>query len=666
MSRIESSVVESGAHWPLALQAARIVAWEWDPARDVVVATENLGQMYGLASLTSSQQGFAVIHPQDLPGHRAAIDRALAGEDRYRSEFRIIRPDSGSTVWLEERAQVERDDDGEVARVIGIVMDITERKRAEQSMRFLGAASEVLASSLDYEVTLRNVARLAVPEIADWCAVHIVLEDGTVRQLVAEHVDPAKVALVEDLARTYPYDHEAVSGVPQVLRTGVSEFVPHLTEDSLRSMTDDQHLLAIIRDLQLRSSMVVPLTARGRTLGAITLVAAESGRYFDQGDLALAEELGIHAALAIDNARLYRETRRIEAERSAMLEQMADGVMLCDARGTITFMNPAAQRLYGSDFTGRSLASYPGEIALFNARGEPYDVASLPIRRALEEGQATMGEEAVIRRADGTEIIAQRSVTPITAADGTRLGAILTVRDVTLQRNIDRQQDEFLSSVAHDLKSPLSTARSQAQFLQRRLQRGSVDETAVLNGLERIIRTTGHMATLIDQVLDADRLRTGHGLDLNLVEGELESLLREVIDDMVAETRDHAIRLLAPEHPIRGRWDVERLRRVFTNLLANAVKYSPAETEIVVRAAQEGDVAVVDITDRGVGILPEDLGRIFQRFQRGQNVRQTTRGTGIGLSGAQQIVQHHGGTIEVVSQVNEGSTFIVRLPLIPG
>jgi PAS domain S-box-containing protein len=203
---------------------------------------------------------------------------------------------------------------GNVTAASSIARDITERKRAELAQEFLAEASSVLASSLDYEATLASLAQLAVPRLADWCGVEIVEEDGHSRQLAVAHADPAKVEFARVLSRRFPPDPGASIGVPNVLRTGKSEFYPEITDEMLTAAVRDEEHLKLIRELGMRSAMIVPLVARGRTHGAITLVAAESERRYDKADLALAEDLARRAAFAVDNAGLYREAQRARAE----------------------------------------------------------------------------------------------------------------------------------------------------------------------------------------------------------------------------------------------------------------------------------------------------------------------------------------------------------------
>ncbi|MEO8563905.1 MAG: PAS domain S-box protein [bacterium] len=196
--------------------------------------------------------------------------------------------------------------------------DITSRKRAEESARYLARASDVLGSSLDYEHTLAELARLVVPELADWCTVDVVTEDGPPRQLAVAHTDPEKVRWAKLLAERYPPNPNATTGSPNVIRTGLPEFYPDIPDELLvAGAIDDEHL-RILRELGLRSAMSVPLVAHGHVLGSLTLIAAESGRRYRDADLELAMELARRAAIAMDNARLHRAElkARVAAERA--------------------------------------------------------------------------------------------------------------------------------------------------------------------------------------------------------------------------------------------------------------------------------------------------------------------------------------------------------------
>ena len=215
-------------------------------------------------------------------------------------------------------------------------------RESEKVQRFLAEASAVLASSLDYRATLANVAELAVPTLADWSVLDVLEDDGSIVRLAAAHEDPAKVELARRLQERYPTDPEAPRGVPNVLRTGTPELVSDIPEELLDEIARDEEHRLILRELGLKSYMMVPLVVRGKCSGVMTFVTAESDRRYGDADLALAEELARRAALAVDNARLYAEAQQEivrreraeealseirEAERNRMARELHDGVL---------------------------------------------------------------------------------------------------------------------------------------------------------------------------------------------------------------------------------------------------------------------------------------------------------------------------------------------------
>src|SRR5690242_16617326 len=223
--------------------------------------------------------------------------------------------------WYEVRVYPSADG------VTSYFRDITERKRNEARLRVLADAGGILGESLDYEATLQRVARLVVPRIADWCAVDLVdnptnAVSGTVRRLAVAHEDPAKVAWARELSERYSTNLGGGAGVSRVVRTGQTEFVPEITDEMLVRGAKDAEHLRLLREIGFRSVLIVPLVAREHTLGAITLVTAESGRRYDAADVAMAELLATRAAVAIDNARLHRGLQEAREELEAQAEEL--------------------------------------------------------------------------------------------------------------------------------------------------------------------------------------------------------------------------------------------------------------------------------------------------------------------------------------------------------
>jgi serine phosphatase RsbU (regulator of sigma subunit) len=233
--------------------------------------------------------------------------------------IRSVHRRTGSDRWSLLKSSPVLDDDGVAQATITIIEDVTEQQRAERHNAFLARASEVLASSLDYERTLRNVAQLAVPEIVDWCAVDILDEDGQRQSLAVAHTDPARVRLARELREYEPAELDPEQGLGRVFRTGQPLLYPEIPDELLVSSARDERHLELLRSVGMRSAAVVPMRLGTRTLGAMSLVSAESGRVLDRTDLDLAEQIAARAAVAIENARLYTQRSRIAHTLQASL-----------------------------------------------------------------------------------------------------------------------------------------------------------------------------------------------------------------------------------------------------------------------------------------------------------------------------------------------------------
>ncbi len=263
---------------------------------------------------------------------------------------------------------------------------------------FLADASTELASSLDYQATLQKVARLAVPTFADWCAIDVV-EDGRLHRLAVEHVDPTKVQLALELEERYPANPDAPNGAWNVMRTGRSELIPEVTDEMLVAAAVDEEHLRLARDLQLRSALTVPLVARGKVLGVITWVAAESGRLYGSDDLALAEDLAKRAAIAIDNAELHSET--LEAAVRLQHAVLPETIPPVDGWEIANHYSPAGRTEVGGDFYD-AIPLADGRLVLFvgdvMGRGVAAAAAMAHMRAAVRAYTAVDPTPAVVMR----------------------------------------------------------------------------------------------------------------------------------------------------------------------------------------------------------------------------------------------------------------------------
>ena len=587
----------------------------------------------GLDPVTAGEADWRlVVHPDDLQNALKARKRTLASGEEFEVEYRF-RSVTGEYRWHLGRAVAMRDDDGTIDHWVGTATDIHDQKRSAEVLRLLLDASSLLGSTLNYRETLRSLARLAVPSMADWCAIEIVEEDGTVSEVEVAHSDPNKVALARELRDRYAPFH---GPGPPVIESGEPQLVPDITDEMLVIMAQDELHLELLRDLRFRSHLCVPMLVRGRVLGAITLVQAESERTYGVADLALAQDLAGRAAVAIENARLHRQAQE-QAQAARVLESIGDGVVLVDDDGVVRLWNPAAQAITGlhdADVVGRRLA----------------DVA--PGWREAAEGRAS----TLPLDLDGREL--WLSVSGVRFADGT----VYAFRDLTDERRLEAMRQDLVATVSHELRTPLAAIFGAAVTLQRPDVEFEDDLKARL--LQIVVDESNRLADIVNDLLLASQLDSGT-LQPAIEATDAGSLAQSVLD----AARAHApaeieLELEAPESVPQVAADPGQLRQVLANLVDNAVKYSPQGGRIAVRLEQSGEQLRIAVRDPGLGIPVGEEQRIFEKFYRlDPDMTQGIGGTGLGLYICNELVRRVDGRIWVESREGEGSTFFVELPL---
>ena len=266
--------------------------------------------------------------PTDEHGRPVPLDdlpsvRLLRGESAEPTLLRTVDAE-GEESWVLLKAAAVRDPDGGIEAAVTIIEDVTTTKRSALRVEFLARASQELSSSLDYEQTLRNVAGLAVPQIADWCAVDLFDEHGGHTPVAVAHIDPEKLELARRLRELGPERLDSRQGLGRVLATGEPMLYPRISDAMLVAGATDEEHLRILRAVGMRSALTVPMRAAGRTIGALTLVSAESGRTFDEADLRFAEQIAARAAVAVENSRLY--TQRSQVARTLQRSLLPDAL----------------------------------------------------------------------------------------------------------------------------------------------------------------------------------------------------------------------------------------------------------------------------------------------------------------------------------------------------
>lgn len=321
-----------------ALSIDRLNVWDWDLLTDDVTCSENALEFWGI-QVGNATDLLDVVHPDDLAGAREAARASIEDGAPYRLEFRLCSPDGGLR-WAESRGRVEYDATGKPVRFLGMTRDITEQKRAEDATRVLADAGAALGDSLDYQITLGSLAKVVVPTLADWFAVDLLTSEGELERVSVSHPDPLKIALAQEMHRRYPPQREDPGSAWCVIKSGQPDWAELITDQQLEQAAKDADHLALLRSLKPRSYIRVPLTARGATIGLLTLVFAESGRRYRPADVDLATDLARRAAVAVDNARLLQELQLADRRKDEFLAMLAH-----ELRNPLAPISMAAQLL---------------------------------------------------------------------------------------------------------------------------------------------------------------------------------------------------------------------------------------------------------------------------------------------------------------------------------
>jgi PAS domain S-box-containing protein len=538
--RAERALQESEEKLRLMADTIEQLAWMATPDGHIFWYNRRWYEYTGTSPAEVEGWGWQRVHDaQVLPEVIERWKASLASGEPFSMVFPLRGADGRFRPFL-TRINPLRGDAGEVRLWFGTHTDISEQKRAEKDSRFLADASATLAAIVDYRSTLQKVARLAVPSFADWCTVDMLDSEGTLQRVAVAHVEASKFELAHELYRRFPPDKDAPRGVWNIIRTRASELVSEISDDLLAASTGDPEHLRVIRELGLRSYMGVPLIARGKVLGVITFIAAESLRRYDAADLVLAEDLAHRAAIAIENARLYAELK-----------------------------------------------------------------------------------------------------------------------------DADRRKDEFLATLAHELRNPLAPIRNSLQVLKMPV----ADRQLIDHSRQIMERQLGHLVRLVDDLLDVSRVMRGK-IELRKERIDLIGIVAHALETAqpTIDSQGHQLELTLPGQPLEVEADAMRLAQVISNLLSNAAKYTPRGGRIWLCAERENGHAVLRVRDNGLGIAPEMLGRVFDLFVQVDNsVARAQGGLGIGLTLVRSLLEMHGGHVTVRSDgLGQGSEFTVRLPLAAG
>lgn len=625
-------------------------------ARDHASVTDGFTRLTGFTEAEMERRGWETLaHPDD----RAALRERgafLAAGQTFRHEYRILTK-GGDVCWIEDAARATPPDDAGDVWIYGVVRDITARKRAEATGQRLVAQVRAAGREADEE---RERMRDLLAQIPAAIAVYSGPEH------IAEFVNPAYERL---LGRT------------------AAQAVGKRVRETFAEMPSDAPVFALLDQTY--------------ATGAPTALPALPVRYDRDGDGQIEEAFYdtlyhplrnaagqmrgvlVHAVEVTEQVRADRRSEeladavRIERDRlQQVLDVLPEAVLIADTTPTFIIGNRAAADLLGVEAVGHPVplagnAAYDAYGAAY-LDGTPYPADQLPLERALLGGETVRGDQFFLRNAiTGTQIPVLANAAPLRDTQGAITGGVVGFQDIGAIWELERTQEEFVSTASHDLKGPLTSVRGYTQLAARRLGKlkglTGEDTAPLAAALTSIETATARMLGIINELSDVTRVRMGVPLELHRESIDLVALVRGVVEQQAFAA--HPIRVAAVTPELVGEVDAPRFERVLTNLLTNAIKYSPDDTPITVRIGREetesGPIAAIAVADRGMGIPAADLPTIFDRYTRARNVTGRIAGSGIGLTSVRDIVTRHGGTVQIESTVGGGSTFTVRVPLHP-
>jgi PAS domain S-box-containing protein len=544
----------------------------------------------------------------------------------------------------------------------------TALRTMNEQTSFLDEVSREFGRSLDVSETLDRVARLAATHIADWCIIEALTADGAVERLALAAADPSRLEFANEFYRWYRLDLRSRQGISRVIRTGRSEYATSVDDAAWEVIETRPDVPDTLKRIGIASWMIVPLTARGQTFGAITLIANKSARHYGEADTALAEELGRRAAIAIDNAKYEEALRQSEEQYRQIVETTQEGVWIFNAEGETTFANQKMGDLLGvapPEMIRKSVAEFV----------HPEDVEAVGAHLDWRDGDHDPQRDLRLVRGDGSDLWVLVNASPLTDRRGQYAGTLAMMTDITQRRTIDEQLRQaqkieaiglLAGGVAHDFNNLLTVISGYGELLVPYLAPNSFPAEAV----QQILKAGESAASLTRQLLAFSRRQvvSTKEIDLNVVVDQLGKMLRRLIGEDIAFVTTLA--------PALGRVEADpgQMEQVLLNLATNARDAMPRGGKLAIETVNfdfddknvspypgllAGRYVMVAMHDTGFGMPPEIQARIFDPFF---TTKAPGKGTGLGLAAVYGIVKQSGGWIYVDSVVGQGTVFRVFFP----
>jgi len=499
---------------------------------------------------------------------------------------------------------------------------------------YLLEISRALTQELDLEKLLARILRISIEMLA-----------GQAGLIALKEQDGWRVAAAHGIAPAF-----------------LSYLTPLLAEEKVREL-DVRELNRMLKDLTYTASqgllngVALPLSAHGQIIGVI-FIFRNYPDLFSHNDRLLLSSFADQAAIAVFNARLYGQVTYEKQRLDALLDSAADGILILRADHSIERVNAAFERLFEQP-RGELLGKDHSEVIRW-AR-EPQGI---PLEEAERGGwpltpNATLYVEGDLQRQELPPLPVGVTYAPLLSEDGRLRNILASVRDITHFRTAEEIKSTFISIVSHELRTPVALIKGYASTLRRddaRWERGIISDSLTV-----IEEEADRLTKMIDDLLDASRLQAG-GLSLNRADVSLPVLTDRLAERFRTQTKKHTLTVSFPQNCPVLLADENRLAQVLSNLISNAIKYSPEGGEILVSGQVRPEQVVVCVSDQGPGIDARDLPHIFDRFYRSTNAVKQTKGAGLGLYLARAIVEAHGGRMWADPKPDSGARICFSIP----
>jgi len=504
---------------------------------------------------------------------------------------------------------------------------------------YLLEITRAITQELDLDKVLSRILNISIEMLAGQAGL-IALREKQVgwRIAVAQGIPPAFLRQLEPLLAAVP-EHEEPD------RYELSQ-----VNNLLQGLT-------FTASLGLLTGVVLPLNARQQVIGVLFIFRNYLGS-FSPNDKTLLQSFADQAAIAVHNAKLYTQLRQEDQRIVALLDSVADGILILASDHSIEHCNPALARMLGipaNQIRGR----WHEEIIHWTRQKD-----GLSLEQAEAEGwpltpNATLYVEGDLERPGKMPLPVGITYAPLLSSDGILLNIIASVRDITRFREAEELKSTFISVISHELKTPIALIKGYVSTLRR--EDATWDREVIDDSLAVIEEEADRLTELVENLLDASRLQAG-ALSINLSDVALNGLAKRIAERFRTQTSVHTIVVDFPDYFPVILGDEDRLAQVLSNLVSNAIKYSPGGGEISISGQVRPEHVLICVKDQGLGIAAADIPHVFDRFYRAADASRTTKGAGLGLYLARAVVEAHGGRIWVDPKPDDGARICFSLP----